>query len=140
MDIDEIENLRKIGSTDSPSKSGIPPGWTKTTLILQNEYLEKLKAISWWERTTIKDILEEILSNFLSSMETSSIAKEKINSLPSGWARTTAVLREKHLDKLKALALVKRTTIRDLLNRILEDFLSSMKVRPIPKEKKKLIE
>jgi hypothetical protein len=73
-------------------------------------------------------------------METSSIAKEKINSLPSGWARTTAVLREKHLDKLKALALVKRTTIRDLLNRILEDFLSSMKVRPIPKEKKKLIE
>lgn len=139
MNFDEIENLRKINSQES-YEDKLPVKFSRTSLILQETHLEKLKALSWWERIAIKDILEEILSHSLSSITTSPIVKESIISLPSGWVKTTAVLHEDHLHKLKTLALVKRTTIRDLLYHILEDFFSSRKIRPIPKEKRKLIE
>ena len=61
------------------------------------------------------------------------------NGLPAGWTRTTLVIREDHLEKLKALAYWERTQIKDIIEELVENFVSARDIRPIPKEKKKLL-
>lgn len=49
------------------SKLGVPPGWRKATVIIRDEHYEKLKDLSYWERISIKDILDEVLKRFFST-------------------------------------------------------------------------
>lgn len=51
--------------TESSSKTGLPPGWRRVTFILKEEYINKLKAYAYWERMTLKDLIEEIIANYL---------------------------------------------------------------------------
>ena len=44
-----------------------PSLWTRTTVVLREEHLEKLKMLAWWERTTIKDIFNKMVEEYLSS-------------------------------------------------------------------------
>lgn len=46
------------------SQKGLQDGWSRATFILKKEYIEKLKALSYWERTTIKEIVDDALSNY----------------------------------------------------------------------------
>ncbi len=43
------------------SQKGLKKGWTRATLILRSEYLEKIKASAYWERRTIKEVVDGIL-------------------------------------------------------------------------------
>lgn len=65
----ESESIQVMyGSKDSnkcTSQKGLKEGWTRVTFILKQEYLEKLKSISYWERVTIKEIIDEAVSNYL---------------------------------------------------------------------------
>lgn len=47
------------------SQKGLQKGWSRATFILKKEYIDKLKALSYWERTTIKEIIDDALSNYL---------------------------------------------------------------------------
>lgn len=47
------------------SQKGLQEGWSRATFILKKEYIEKLKALSYWERTTIKEIIDDALSCYL---------------------------------------------------------------------------
>lgn len=47
------------------SQKGLQDGWSRATFILKKEYIDKLKALSYWERTTIKEIIDEALSGYL---------------------------------------------------------------------------
>jgi hypothetical protein len=47
------------------SQRGLQDGWTRATFILRNEYLEKIKALAYWERKTIKQIIDEVLRAYL---------------------------------------------------------------------------
>lgn len=44
---------------------GLPEGVTRRTVILKDEHFDKLKEIAYWERTTIKDLLDEALEDYL---------------------------------------------------------------------------
>lgn len=41
--------------------------WTRTTVLIQDEHLEKFKILAWWEKTTIKDLFDAMIENYLSS-------------------------------------------------------------------------
>ena len=41
------------------SQRGLQDGWTRNTFILRKEYLEKIKALAYRERKTIKDVVDE---------------------------------------------------------------------------------
>ncbi|AIL13730.1 hypothetical protein IM40_09995 (plasmid) [Candidatus Paracaedimonas acanthamoebae] len=41
----------------------------RATFIIQNDHLEKIKAISYWERKMIKDVLSDALDQYLSTYE-----------------------------------------------------------------------
>jgi hypothetical protein len=43
------------------SQRGLHKGWTRNTFILRKENLEKIKGLAYWERKTIKDVVDEAL-------------------------------------------------------------------------------
>lgn len=47
------------------SQKGLIDGWTRDTFILRKEYLEKIKALAYWERKKIKDVVDEALGSYL---------------------------------------------------------------------------
>ena len=47
------------------SQRGLNDGWTRATFILKKNHLEKLKALAYWERKTIKEVMDEALSSYL---------------------------------------------------------------------------
>ena len=47
------------------SQRGLTNGWTRNTFILRKNYLEKIKALAYWERKKIKDVVDEALGSYL---------------------------------------------------------------------------
>ncbi|MDR3551432.1 MAG: hypothetical protein P4L31_08555 [Candidatus Babeliales bacterium] len=60
----ESTTMHSQGHTNS-SKSGLQKGWTRTTFIIKEEHVQKLKEIAYWERITLKKLIEEALTTFL---------------------------------------------------------------------------
>ncbi len=47
------------------TQQGLQDGWTRATFILRRHHLEKLKALAYWERRTIKEVIDEALGSYL---------------------------------------------------------------------------
>jgi len=58
--------------TGNTSERGLKDGWTRDTLILRKEYLEKIRALSYWERRTIKEVIDEALGAYLKGRKSGS--------------------------------------------------------------------
>jgi hypothetical protein len=67
----EINLLRnEVGKPAGHStKAGLPSGWARRTFIVKEEYLEKLEALSYWERKPLKELMDEALNSFLSNKQ-----------------------------------------------------------------------
>jgi len=44
---------------------GLQDGWTRATFVLRKDYLSKLKAVSYWDRKKIKEVIDEALGDYL---------------------------------------------------------------------------
>ena len=47
------------------SQEGLPEGWTRATFLVREGVLDKLKAVAYWDRRTIKDVMDEALVAYL---------------------------------------------------------------------------
>lgn len=47
------------------TKLGLKQGWIRATFIVRENYLEKIKALSYWERKDIKQVVDEALTEYL---------------------------------------------------------------------------
>jgi hypothetical protein len=47
------------------SQRGLQDEWTRATFILRKHHLEELKALAYWERRTIKEVMDEALGAYL---------------------------------------------------------------------------
>lgn len=47
------------------SEKGLRDGWTRATFILRNDYLEKIKALAYWQRKKVKEVIDEALGDYL---------------------------------------------------------------------------
>jgi hypothetical protein len=47
------------------TQRGLQDGWTRATFILRKHHLEKVKALAYWERKTIKEVVDEALGDYL---------------------------------------------------------------------------
>jgi len=71
--VDFVTHMRRIkGSamtfrnrTTNSSQKGLQDGWTRDTFIIRKDYLEKIRALAYWERKKIKDVLDEALGFYL---------------------------------------------------------------------------
>jgi len=52
------------------SQQGLQDGWTRATFILRKDYLEKLKALAYWERKKIKEVIDEALRLYFKGKKT----------------------------------------------------------------------
>ena len=58
------------------TQQGLHDGWTRATFILRKHHLEKLKALAYWERRTIKGVIDEALGSYLKGKKFSNLKKE----------------------------------------------------------------
>lgn len=72
--------------------------------------------------------------------------KEKLSEdivkkeFPSGWSKTSLEIRDEYFEKLKAIAYWERVHLKDIFDEILEKFIPTLgEVKPIPKERKKIL-
>ncbi len=65
---------RDNGSTSKPlnggdkvktSEAGLQADWTRATFIVKKDHLEKIKALAYWDRRKVKDIIDEALTSYL---------------------------------------------------------------------------
>ena len=47
------------------SQEGLPDGWIRATFIVQEDQLAQIKALAYWERKQIKEVISEALSAYL---------------------------------------------------------------------------
>lgn len=57
------------------NKEKLTPSYSRTTLIVNNDTYEKIKAIAYWERKAIKDLIDESLNNILSKYTNEELSK-----------------------------------------------------------------
>ena len=46
-------------------EKGLQEGWIRATIVLRKDYLSKLKAVSYWDRKKIKEVIDEALGAYL---------------------------------------------------------------------------
>jgi CheY-like chemotaxis protein len=51
------------------SQAGLREGWTRATFILKTELLEQIKSLAYWDRKSIKTIVNEALVAYLKDKE-----------------------------------------------------------------------
>ncbi|MFA6066717.1 MAG: hypothetical protein WC707_06065 [Candidatus Babeliaceae bacterium] len=56
-------NTHTSGLANS-SQKGLDDGWTRATFIVKKELLEKVKDCAYWERMTVKTIVNDALDSF----------------------------------------------------------------------------
>jgi hypothetical protein len=47
------------------SQKGLKKGWTRATFILRDDYLKKIKALAYWERKKVKEVVDDLLGLYL---------------------------------------------------------------------------
>jgi hypothetical protein len=47
------------------SQNGLRAGWTRATFILRKDRLEKIKSLAYWERKQVKEVMDEVLGDYL---------------------------------------------------------------------------
>jgi hypothetical protein len=57
------------------TQRGLQDGWTRATFILRKDYLQKLKELAYWERKTIKGVIDEALGSYLGGKRSSTPEK-----------------------------------------------------------------
>jgi pyruvate-formate lyase-activating enzyme len=63
------------------SEEGVKEGETRATFIVNIEALNKIKAIAYWERSTIKIVVHKALQEYITSYEN---RKGKIKAINKG--------------------------------------------------------
>jgi hypothetical protein len=63
-------NNRATMASNKTSQQGLQDGWTRATFILRKDYLEKLKALAYWERKKIKEVINEALRLYFKGKKT----------------------------------------------------------------------
>ena len=46
-------------------EKGLQDGWTRATFVLRKDHLSKLKAVSYWDRKKMKEVIDEALEDYL---------------------------------------------------------------------------
>jgi hypothetical protein len=59
----------KYDGSLNAARSGLKEGWIRATFIVNEDNLKKLKALAYWERRGIKDVLNNALTAYLTGKD-----------------------------------------------------------------------
>jgi hypothetical protein len=83
--VEKEDGKQQKTTISSSSKAGTKPNETRATFIINEDVLEKLKAIAYWERILIKDVIHEAFKEAITNYEK---RNGKIKPLPGRVAPT----------------------------------------------------
>ena len=72
-------NKNELESFISSNIKGLPSGWTRSTFIVREDHLKKLKTLAFWGETTLKDVLDKILEAFLANKNIKTFKKKNLS-------------------------------------------------------------
>lgn len=58
------------------SEAGLQEGWTRATFIVKKGQLEKIKALAYWDRKKVKEVMNEALEAYLKDKVVIPVVKE----------------------------------------------------------------
>ena len=70
-------NFREITKS---SQEGVRLNETRATFIIREDLLDKIKAIAYWDRLLIKEVINEALTDYINKYERAN--KTSINLIP----------------------------------------------------------
>ena len=59
----------KYDGSLNAARAGLQEGWVRATFIVNEDNLKKLKALAYWERRGIKDVLNAALTAYLTGKD-----------------------------------------------------------------------
>ena len=65
--------------TDKPKNttySGVRDGWKRATFIVREDQYEKIKAVAYWDRRNIKEVIEEAFEAYLKGKRVKAISNK----------------------------------------------------------------
>ena len=69
--LQSLQAIRPAALTlNRTSQVGLKDGWIRATFILRKDYLEKLKALAYWKRKKIKEVIDDALGLYLKGKKT----------------------------------------------------------------------
>jgi len=60
-----LQSKHNIQSKHKTTKQGLKEGWARATFIVREDYVDKLKAVAYWDRKQIKEVVDEALTAYL---------------------------------------------------------------------------
>ena len=74
----EDSKQSKQSLQSKPKKEqGLKDGWTRAAFIMRKERLEKLRALAYWDRKQIKEVMDEALASYLKGKKIRPIEKKE---------------------------------------------------------------
>ncbi len=67
----------KVDTMQKTSEAGLQDGWTRATFIVKKDQLEKIKALAYWDRKKVKDVVGEAIGEYLGKREILPVVSEK---------------------------------------------------------------
>lgn len=61
----------------STAQTGLRAGLTRATFIIEETLNEKLKALAYWERLTLKEVIKDALTTYLQDKDIKPIPKRR---------------------------------------------------------------
>ena len=65
--------VSKTGKQDGLSSKPSKPGYKRQTYIVREDYIERIRAIAYWERREITEVINELLEGCLKGKKTDPI-------------------------------------------------------------------
>lgn len=59
------------------TQKGLPSGWIRATFIVDQDLNEKIKALAYWDRLTVKEVVHEALSLYLKNKNVKAMPKKR---------------------------------------------------------------
>lgn len=66
---DLISNTLSIKKEDNNNFTNMDKNLGRITLAIENSLIEKIRAIKYWERLTLKEVISHALTNYISCYE-----------------------------------------------------------------------
>lgn len=70
------ENEPEVYLTKQEPRNGLAENWTRATYIMQNAIVEKIRAVAYWERKQVKEVVEEAFLKYLDGKRIEAVPKK----------------------------------------------------------------
>lgn len=67
-----------VEQTVKSNNKGLAKGWVRATFIVDQEHNESIKAVAYWERMSVKEVVHEALTQYLQAKKVKPMPKKKV--------------------------------------------------------------